>query len=92
MLTCSAATGDGLADVWAQVTRHRTSMESSGSFAARRADQQVSWMWSSVEEAVLRTFRRQPAVREQSAAIEAELRAGTITPGIAARRLLATSD
>ena len=70
--------------------RHRTTMEASGSFAARRADQQVSWMWSSVEEAVLRTFRRRPAVREQAAAIEAELRAGTITPGIAARRLLST--
>jgi LAO/AO transport system kinase len=92
VLTCCAATGDGLAGVWAQVTRHRTTMESSGSFAARRADQQVTWMWSSVEEAVLRTFRRQPAVREQSAAIEAELRAGTITPGIAARRLLASPD
>ena len=54
VLTCSAATGDGLADVWGQVTRHRTTMESTGAFAARRADQQVSWMWSSVEESVLR--------------------------------------
>jgi hypothetical protein len=47
-------------------------------------------MWSSVEESVLRMFRQQPSVRAQAAAIEAELRAGTITPGIAARRLLAT--
>ena len=37
-------------------------------------------------------FRQQPSVRDQAAAIEAELRAGTITPGIAARRLLASSD
>jgi LAO/AO transport system kinase len=88
VLTCSATTGDGLAEVWRQVTRHRTTMESSGSFASRRADQQVSWMWASVEEAVVRSFRQRPAVRDQAAAIEAELRAGTITPGIAARRLL----
>ncbi len=89
VLTCSAATGDGLAEVWAQVTRHRVTMESTGAFAARRADQQVSWMWSSVDEAIVRNFRQRPAVRDQAATIEAELRAGTITPGIAARRLLA---
>jgi len=90
VLTCSATTGDGLNDVWAQVSRHRSMMEADGSFAARRADQQVSWMWSAVDDALLRTFRRRPDVRDLAAAAEAELRAGTITPGIAARRLLST--
>ena len=36
------------------------------------------------------SFRRRPDVRDLAAAAEAELRAGTITPGIAARRLLST--
>ena len=90
VLTCSATTGDGLDDVWAQVSRHRSTREADGSFAARRADQQVSWMWSSIDDALLRSFRRRPAVRDLAATAEAELRAGTITPGIAARRLLAT--
>ena len=88
VLTCSATTGDGLDEVWSQVARHRSMMETDGSFAARRADQQVSWMWSSIDEAVLRSFRDRPAVRSRAAEVEAELRAGTITPGIAARRLL----
>ncbi len=90
VLTCSATTGDGLDDVWAQVSRHRSMMEADGSFEARRADQQVSWMWSSVDEALVRSFRRRSDVRALAATAEAELRAGTITPGIAARRLLAT--
>jgi len=90
VLTCSATTGDGLDDVWAQVCRHRSTMEADGSFDARRADQQVSWMWSAVDDALLRSFRRRPDVRDLAAAAEAELRAGTITPGIAARRLLST--
>ena len=47
-------------------------------------------MWSSIDDALLRSFRRRPAVRDLAATAEAELRAGTITPGIAARRLLAT--
>ena len=32
VLTCSATTGDGLDDVWAQVSRHRSTMEADGSF------------------------------------------------------------
>ena len=88
VLTCSATTGDGLDDVWDQVARHRATAEANGAFVTRRASQQVDWMWATVDEAVLRSFRERPGVRDQVAVAEAELRAGTITPGIAARRLL----
>jgi LAO/AO transport system kinase len=45
-------------------------------------------MWATVEDRLLSQFRARDAVRATAKALEAELRAGTITPTLAARRLL----
>lgn len=92
VLTCSALTGSGLADVWAQVCAHRTTMVDSGEFDRRRARQQVDWMWSSVEAELVDSFRRRSEVQELAAELEAELEAGTTTPALAVRRLLGHSN
>jgi LAO/AO transport system kinase len=88
VLTCSAQTGAGLREVWQQVQRHRQVLGASGSLAERRATQQVDWMWATVEDRLLSQFRARDAVRATAKALEAELRAGTITPTLAARKLL----
>ncbi len=88
VLTCSALDGSGLEEVWDQVLRHRAVLEAAGAFAARRADQQVSWMWATVDERLRTSFRAHKAVQVAAARFEDELRAGTITPTLAARRLL----
>jgi LAO/AO transport system kinase len=88
VLTCSAATGDGLRDVWQQVVRHRNVLEGAGELAARRARQQVDWMWATIDDRLRSSFRAKAAVRTAAVELEAELRAGTITPTLAARRLL----
>ena len=51
--TYSALTGDGVAELWAQVLLHRERMTASGELAARRREQQVRWMWSMLEERML---------------------------------------
>ena len=88
MLTCSAATDVGLDEVWAQIEQHRAVMSAAGELDERRARQQVQWLWSTVEERLVSEFRRRDDVREQAAEFEQQLRAGTITPTLAARRLL----
>ncbi len=89
VLTCSATTGAGLDDVWAQVQRHRQVLTKSGAFARRRARQRIDWMWSTVDDQLIERFRVRPEVRAAAADLEAELAAGTITPTLAAQRLLA---
>jgi len=83
VLTCSGATGDGLPELWAAVERHREHG------LARRPRQQVAWMWATVEDRLIDAFRQRPEVRARATELEAELRAGTITPALAAQHLLA---
>ena len=49
VVTYSALTGNGIAELWQKVLDHRTAMNASGEFAARRREQQVKWMWSMLE-------------------------------------------
>ena len=88
VLTCSASTGDGLRDVWQQVVRHRNVLEGAGQLKELRARQQVDWMWSTVDDRLRSQFRAKESVRHAAVELEAELRDGTITPTLAARRLL----
>jgi LAO/AO transport system kinase len=88
VLTCSAATGDGLRDVWKQVTHHHQVLSGSGALAERRARQQVDWMWATVDDRLRSSFRARSDVRKAATRFERELREGTITPTLAARRLL----
>src|SRR5580700_8734552 len=50
VVTYSALTGDGIADLWRHVMNHRNKLTASGELAARRGEQQVKWMWSMLEE------------------------------------------
>jgi LAO/AO transport system kinase len=88
VLTCSALHGDGVEDVWAQVVEHRHALEGSGDLAAKRADQEVSWMWATVQDRVLHRLRHDGPTRETVAALETDLRAGRTTATRAASALL----
>src|ERR1700743_3502215 len=50
VLTYSALTGAGIDMIWQKILDHRTAMNASGEFDARRRDQQVKWMWSMFEQ------------------------------------------
>lgn len=78
--------GTGVAAVWDSLQAHRARLEQSGELAARRREQQVSWLWGLVQEGVLARLRAHPA----AAALERAVAEGSITPGEAAARLLDT--
>lgn len=86
--TYSALTGAGIAKLWQKVLEHRTAMNASGEFAARRRDQQVKWMWSMLEQRMLARLRSEASVRSKVKKIEAEVAGGHLTPALAAEQIL----
>ena len=86
--TCSARDGNGIAEAWAQVLRHREALESSGQFSQRRAAQARDWMWSEVNDNLVTAMQSDPEVRKHIPALEAAASEGRIPPTIAARQLL----
>jgi LAO/AO transport system kinase len=89
VLTCSGMHNLGLDTLWVQIELHRTKLTESGEWAARRAQQQVDWMWSTVDERLTSELHNHPLVRARRNELEVAVRTGALTPTLAADRLLA---
>ncbi len=89
VLTVSAQEGTGLEELWEKVEDHRATLEEHGELDERRRAQQIGWMWSLVEEELLGSLRRTPAVAALLPELESQVRGGTLPPTLAASRLLA---
>jgi LAO/AO transport system kinase len=87
VLTYSALTGTGIGELWQKILDHRTAMNASGDFAARRRQQQIKWMWSMLEQRMMAQLRADPAIRARVKKIEAEVAEGRITPALAAGQI-----
>ncbi len=85
----SAATGDGIPEIWALVEEHRTTLAGSGELAERRRGQRIKWMWGLIEETLVRDFRARGESSGYVAATEQALLDGMVTPRRAARELMA---
>ncbi|QUR67318.1 methylmalonyl Co-A mutase-associated GTPase MeaB [Mycobacterium spongiae] len=88
VLTMSAMQGTGLTELWETVERHRQVLTDAGEFDARRRAQQVDWTWQMVRDEVLDRVLANPGVRENRAEIERQVRAGELTPTLAAQQIL----
>ena len=87
VVTYSALTGAGIDTIWQKVLDHRTAMNASGEFDARRRDQQVKWMWSMFEQLTMARLRSDASVRAKVKRIETEVAAGRISPALAAEQM-----
>jgi LAO/AO transport system kinase len=88
-VTCSALSGEGLAELWADVLRYRDAMVAAGEWEANRAEQRVEAMWRAIEWGVMQVFHADAGVQARAEALQAAVRAGTIAPDHAAAELLA---
>lgn len=88
VVTYSALAGTGVAELWQQVLDHRTAMNASGDFAARRREQQVKWMWSMLEGRMMARLRADAAIRAKVKKTEAEVADGRMTPAVAAEQIM----
>ncbi|WP_174277989.1 methylmalonyl Co-A mutase-associated GTPase MeaB [Goekera deserti] len=90
VLTCAGLSGDGLDEVWAQLTAHTDRLRASGAFTERRRAQQVRWTWGMVRDGLDHRLREHPGVRSLAPDLERQVLAGELTPALAARQLLQT--
>ncbi|GII42293.1 methylmalonyl Co-A mutase-associated GTPase MeaB [Planotetraspora phitsanulokensis] len=82
VLTCSGMTGAGLDELWRQIIRHQEGLD----LAAKRSRQQVEWTWALVRDRLLSRLRDKAAPIAPS--IERQVLDGTLTPSLAADRIL----
>jgi LAO/AO transport system kinase len=87
VVTYSALTGTGLAELWQKVEDHRAAMQASGEFAARRRQQQVKWRWSMLEQRMMARLRADSAIRTKVKKIEAEVADGRVSPAVAVEKI-----
>ncbi len=87
-MTASAQTGDGLAQVWADLQTLKAARLAQGHWQQRRAEQARHWFRHEVEQGLLAALTRDPA-RTALADLGSAVAAGSLTPEAAAARLLA---
>lgn len=88
VLTCSGLEGIGLDELWEQVVAHRETLSARGELADKRSGQQIDWTWSLVRDQLLSELTEHPEVRGILDGVEQDVRAGSLTPALAAERLL----
>ena len=87
VLTYSGLTGTGVPELWQKIVEHRTAMNASGEFTARRSEQQVKWMWSMFEERMKARLRSDVTIRARVKQIEARVGNGSTSPALAAEQI-----
>jgi LAO/AO transport system kinase len=87
-LTCSAATGTGVRELWACVLEHDKLTLGNGWREHVRRDQMLRAMLAAIEQELRRGFDTHPAVRNRFPAMQIAVTEGRITPYAAARELL----
>jgi LAO/AO transport system kinase len=89
VITYSALTGHGVAQLWTTVLDHRARMMETGELAARRRAQQVKWMWAMLEDRVYSRLRSDAGVRAKLPKLEAAVAEGKMSPAVAVEEIAA---
>jgi LAO/AO transport system kinase len=89
VVTYSALTGEGVAELWAQVVLHRERLGATGELAELRRQQQVKWLWSMLEDRVFSRLRTDAGLRAKLPQIEAAVAGGTLSPTLAVEQIAA---
>jgi LAO/AO transport system kinase len=88
VLTISALHNRGLDVLWSKVLEHRALLDENDQLAPRRREQTRRWMWSMVDDRLLRALREHPSVVAQVAEIEKAVLEGRLTATLGAEALL----
>ena len=88
VLTCSALHNKGVDAVWEKVEEHNSAAQTGNRIALKRADQELKWLWSMVNEELHAALKTHPAMQTKVAEVENSVREGSTAPTRAARELL----
>src|SRR5229473_1624387 len=90
VVTYSAVTGAGVAQLWEHVLDHHRRLSATGAFAARRREQQVKWMWALLEERLRSRLATDPKLKARLPQLERAVAEGTLSPALAVDAIVAT--
>jgi LAO/AO transport system kinase len=90
--TCSAYTGEGIDEIWAEIIRFRNTAEQNGVFQQRRKSQTMSWVYTMVDEHLRQLFWQNQQVVSCRNTVEQQMLAGSLSATLAAQRLIAAFD
>lgn len=90
--TCSALTGEGIADIWTVIQQYRTQTTESGVFQQRRRTQTRDWVHTMVEEHLRQRFFSHQGVATLLPELERAVMDGDMPVTTAVRRLLAAFE
>jgi len=88
VLAVSGLHNFGLDLLWEKIDEHRKIFEHNGVLQARRREQMRRWMWSMVDDRLLRAVRSHPAVASQVPQLEAAVLDGKLTATLGAEAIL----
>ena len=88
VVTCSALLRHGIDAVWQAVERCYTRRLNDGTLGQRRSQQNLSWLWSLVEQQLRQAIRSHVKVKHIRRDLEREVIAGVLPPEVAARQIL----
>ncbi len=91
VLTCSGMTGDGLAELWSAVLRHRDDLGGAG-LVAKRSAQQVELTWALVRDELDQRLGHSRAVADIRDQVTGAVADGRLSAPAAADQLLAAFD
>ncbi|MDR7334649.1 methylmalonyl Co-A mutase-associated GTPase MeaB [Roseateles asaccharophilus] len=89
VLQVSALKAEGIAPLWDALTAQRDARIANGSWAAKRREQSLAWMWERIQAGLRQAFVAHPGVAERLQAATADVREGRTPASTAARQLLA---
>jgi LAO/AO transport system kinase len=89
VVTYSALTGNGLADLWEHVLDHERRLSATGALAARRREQQVKWMWAMLDDRLRGRLHADPKLKSRLPQLERAVAEGRLSPTLAADDILA---
>lgn len=88
VLVCSALTGEGVVEIWAEILARHGALAASGALGRLREDQRGGWLCSELTAQLLDRLRNHRGKAERLAELEALVRAGRLHPRAAAARVL----
>ena len=92
VVTYSALTGQGIAELWGHVLTHRQRMTQTGELAARRREQQVKWLWAMLEERMFARLRSDASLRGKLRQAETAVAEGKLSATLAVEQIAAALD
>ena len=88
VLTCSAYTNAGIAEIWDMIEDYRTLVDENGYFERRRQEQAKYWMYESINEQLKSDFYQHPEIKSMLQGVEQEVLNDKKSSFVAAKHLL----